>query len=114
MKTKLFASLVFTFALFLIAGQSAYSQGKPREERPSPEQMAKRMTDKLDEELDLTDTQYDKVYSIIADYAESHTRESFDRDELNEKIKPALTAEQVLKLEDVLKDMPPPGKRRGR
>lgn len=114
MKTRIFAAVIIMFALCMIAGQSVYSQGKPKGEKPSPEQMAKRMADMLDDELNLTDAQYTQVYDIVKDYASTHTRDTFERDELNQKIKAVLTGDQQSKFDDVMENMPPPGSRRGR
>lgn len=111
MKIKILAVSLILFVSCMIAGQAAYSQEKPRGEKPSPEKMAKRMADLLDKELELSDSQYDQVYDLVKSYAESHTRETFDRDEINSQIKSVLNNEQQSKFDEVIQNMPPPGSR---
>lgn len=114
MKTKIFAVSLILFVMCMIAGSSAYSQEGPRGEKPSPEKMAKRMADMLDKELDISDAQYTQIYDLVKSYAESHTRETFDREELNGQIKAVLNKDQQSKFDEVIENIPPPGSQRGR
>ena len=65
MKKKIFAVVT---ALCLMAGTSVFAQqqNKPDapKERPTVEQMAQRMTERMQKELKLTDAQAKEVYNL--------------------------------------------------
>lgn len=65
MKKKIFAAAM---ALCLMAGTSVFAQqtraNRMPKERPTAEQMAQRMTDRMTQELKLTDAQTKQVYDL--------------------------------------------------
>lgn len=107
---KKFIISVF-FIAAIIAGTTAYSQ----DERPpgehgkkhTPEEMAKHMSERLDKDLDLSDTQQSQVYDIIKDYAASHNRSNFDKSEMDKKISEVLSESQKEKFNELIKNGPP-------
>ena len=102
MKKKIFAAAM---ALCLIAGTSgAFAQdGKPeaaRRERPTVEQMAQRMTERMEKELKLTEAQAKQVYDVnfqqIKEMMAQREKMQQARKAEAEKMKSILTTEQFV------------------
>lgn len=111
----------FIFASSLLSASSIFAQGddgpgrgdKPPKEGPppmrmdekrSPEDMAKKMSGMLKNELELSDDQSTQVYDIVLGYAQTHDRESFDRKELDDKIETVLSDSQKEKFHEFIKN----------
>lgn len=118
MKKTIFA--VFA-ALCMAAGTSAFAQSQRMErgpeagERPSVEQMAREMTDRMAERLKLTEKQSEQVYAATLEQLqtmEAH-REAMRkaRAEQAEKMKSILSTEQFMEWSKM--QGPHPGARRG-
>ena len=105
MKKTIFAAFA---ALCMAAGTSAFAQSQRMErgpeagERPSVEQMAREMTDRMAERLKLTEKQSEQVYAATLEQLqtmEAH-REAMRkaRAEQAEKMKSILSTEQFMEL----------------
>lgn len=89
-------------ALCLLAGGSALAQNAKRtpmtKERPTAEQMAQRMTDRMSERLDLTEAQTRQIYELNLQQMQqmqAHREQMIaNRRAEAEKMKTILTAEQ--------------------
>ena len=101
MKKKIFAAAM---ALCLMAGTSAFAQDKktaaaPRE-RPTTEQMAQRMTERMQKELKLTEAQAKEVYNVnfqqIKEMMAMREKMAEARKAEAEKMKSILTTEQFV------------------
>jgi hypothetical protein len=79
----------------------------PEMKERTPEDMADHMSTMLTDKLGLNDTQKKSVYDIVYTYATSHDRSTFDRKELDDKIRVVLTAEQNDKFDEFIKNGPP-------
>lgn len=94
----------------------AFSQERGRQRTYSPEDRAKRSTEMLTKQLDLTAEQQEKIYSINLDRAKEANAEMMEkrndqkekikkfkeaRKEHNDKIKNVLTADQQTKWEEL-------------
>lgn len=106
MKKRLFAALA---AVCMMAGTSAFAQQAeaPRtkaKQRPTPEQMAQRMTDRMAEKYELTDAQKQQVYDLSLQQVQSmqeHRRQMVaERKASDEKMKGILTDEQYKQWKD--------------
>lgn len=93
----------------MMAGTSAFAQQAetPRtmaKERPTPEQMAQRMTDRMAEKYELTDAQKRQVYDLSLQQVQSmqeHRRQMVaERKASDEKMKGILTDEQYKQWKD--------------
>lgn len=93
----------------MMAGTSAFAQQAetPRtmaKERPTPEQMAQRMTDRMAEKYELTDAQKQQVYDLSLQQVQSmqeHRRQMVaERKVSDEKMKGILTDEQYKQWKD--------------
>ena len=71
----------------------------PREV-PSPEKAARKMTDRMKEELQLTDKQYDKLYKLNLKEQQEHFA--------TKKIRKILTTEQYAKWQEMRQPQEPP------
>lgn len=118
MKKTIFAAFA---ALCMAAGTSAFAQPQRMErgpeagERPSVEQMAREMTDRMAERLKLTEKQSEHVYAATLEQLqtmEAH-REAMRkaRAEQAEKMKSILSTEQFMEWSKM--QGPHPGARRG-
>lgn len=118
MKKTIFAAFA---ALCMAAGTSAFAQSQRMErgpeagERPSVEQMAREMTDRMAERLKLTEKQSEQVYAATLEQLqtmEAH-REAMRkaRAEQAEKMKSILSTEQFMEWSKM--QGPHPGARRG-
>ena len=101
MKKKIFAAAM---ALCLMAGTRAFAQDKktaaaPRE-RPTTEQMAQRMTERMQKELKLTEAQAKEVYNVnfqqIKEMMAMREKMAEARKAEAEKMKSILTTEQFV------------------
>ena len=106
MKKRIFAVAA---ALCLMAGTGAFAQeAKPAaapKERPTVEQMAQRMTERMQKELKLTDAQAKEVYNL--NFQREKMREA--RKAEAEKMKSILTTEQFVQWSQM--QAPRPGQR---
>lgn len=101
MKKKIFAAVT---ALCLMAGTSVFAQqqNKPDapKERPTAEQMAQRKTDRMTEQLKLTEAQAKQVYAInlaqIKEMIAQREKMEAARKAEAEKMKSILTTEQFM------------------
>ena len=101
MKKKIFAAVT---ALSLMAGTSVFAQqqNKPDapKERPTAEQMAQRKTDRMTEQLKLTEAQAKQVYAInlaqIKEMIAQREKMEAARKAEAEKMKSILTTEQFM------------------
>lgn len=100
MKKKIFAAFA---TLCLVAGAQVYAQEPPKAapaERPTVEQMARRMTDRMTERLKLTDAQAEQVYAVNLERLQTleAQREAMRTmcSEQAEKMKSVLTTEQFM------------------
>ena len=101
MKKKMFAAVT---ALCLMAGTSVFAQqqNKPDapKERPTAEQMAQRKTDRMTEQLKLTEAQAKQVYAInlaqIKEMIAQREKMEAARKAEAEKMKSILTTEQFM------------------
>lgn len=100
MKLTKFIMPVMMLAVMLISSQAFSQQSKF-----TPEDMAKRMTDMLTKNLDLTTDQQGQVHDIVLDYATTHDRSNFDRAELSGKIETVLTDDQKVKYAELREKM---------
>ncbi len=81
--------MVFGMALFCgglctVSGSTPLQMAVPQEqegvrETPNVEEMAKRMTDRMNEALDLTDEQYEQIYKLNLDTQEEMMKQMADR-----------------------------------
>ena len=103
MKKRIFAVAA---ALCLMAGTGAFAQeAKPAaapKERPTVEQMAQRMTERMQKELKLTDAQAKEVQAMREKMREARKAEA-------EKMKSILTTEQFVQWSQM--QAPRPGQR---
>lgn len=111
--------LVLFIAVALFATSSLFAQDRPKRERATPEERAKRQTEMLAKALELTEDQKAKVLEINLKYAqptkEGEKKENADREKLREEfkkqyeertaaIKAVLTADQIKKFDEHQKD----------
>ena len=105
MKKRIFAVAA---ALCLMAGTGAFAQeAKPAaapKERPTVEQMAQRMTERMQKELKLTDAQAKEVYNLNFQQIKEAARKAEA-----EKMKSILTTEQFVQWSQM--QAPRPGQR---
>lgn len=114
MKKKIFAAVT---ALCLMAGTSVFAQqqNKPDapKERPTAEQMAQRKTDRMTEQLKLTEAQAKQVYAInlaqIKEMIAQREKMEAARKAEAEKMKSILTTEQFVQWSQM--QAPRPGQR---
>lgn len=114
MKKKIFAVVT---ALCLMAGTSVFAQqqNKPDapKERPTAEQMAQRKTDRMTEQLKLTEAQAKQVYAInlaqIKEMIAQREKMEAARKAEAEKMKSILTTEQFVQWSQM--QAPRPGQR---
>jgi len=78
----------------------------PPEVKTEPQILAHSISAMLKEKLSLTDKQSSGVYDIVLDYASTHENSNFDHSELDRKIEKILTADQVLKYKEFVKNGP--------
>ena len=105
MKKRIFAVAA---ALCLMAGTGAFAQeAKPAaapKERPTVEQMAQRMTERMQKELKLTDAQAKEVYNLnfqqIKEMQAMREKMREARKAEAEKMKSILTTEQFVQVAD--------------
>lgn len=101
MKKKIFAAVT---ALCLMAGTSVFAQQQNKsdapKERPTAEQMAQRKTDRMTEQLKLTEAQAKQVYAInlaqIKEMIAQREKMEAARKAEAEKMKSILTTEQFM------------------
>lgn len=123
MKKMIFAAFA---TLCLVAGTQVYAQEPPKAalaERPTVEQMARRMTDRMTERLKLTDAQAEQVYAVNLERLQTleAQREAMRTMcwEQAEKMKSVLTTEQFMEWSKMQGPRPhrdgrhAPGMRRG-
>lgn len=116
MKKRIFAAVM---ALCLMAGTGAFAQNTKRapmpKERPTVEQMAQRMTDRMTRELQLTETQAKQVYEVnlaqIKQMQAQREQMRAARQAEAEKMKGILTTEQFVEWAKM--QGPKPCERRG-
>ena len=116
MKKRIFAVAA---ALCLMAGTGAFAQeAKPAaapKERPTVEQMAQRMTERMQKELKLTDAQAKEVYNLnfqqIKEMQAMREKMREARKAEAEKMKSILSTEQFMEWSKM--QGPHPGARRG-
>ena len=117
MKKRIFAVAA---ALCLMAGTGAFAQeAKPAaapKERPTVEQMAQRMTERMQKELKLTDAQAKEVYNLnfqqIKEMQAMREKMQEARKAEAEKMKSILTTEQFMQWSQMQKQqMRMPGQR---
>ena len=123
MKKMIFAAFA---TLCLVAGTQVYAQEPPKAapaERPTVEQMARRMTDRMTERLKLTDAQAEQVYAVNLERlqtleAQREAMRTMCREQA-EKMKSVLTTEQFMEWSKMQGPRPhrdgrhAPGMRRG-
>lgn len=117
MKKQIFAAVT---ALCLMAGTSVFAQKQNRapmpKERPTVEQMAQRMTERMTDQLKLTDAQAKQVYEInlgqIKQMQAQREQMRAARAAEAEKMKSILTTEQFVKWSQM--QGPRPGEHHGR
>lgn len=117
MKKQIFAAAM---ALCLMAGTSVFAQKQNRapmpKERPTVEQMAQRMTERMTDQLNLTDAQAKQVYEInlgqIKQMQAQREQMRAARTAEAEKMKSILTTEQFVKWSQM--QGPRPGEHHGK
>jgi len=116
-------ALILIFAIF-ISLVSSYAQVNEKHLKKTPEEIARKIADKLQDELQLSDTQYDQVYEIFVKHItqvqadrEKYGKEDSEemknaimerRKNLRSELENVLSDEQMEKLKELRK------KRRGR
>lgn len=116
MKKKIFAAAM---ALCLMAGTSAFAQDKKPatapKERPTVEQMAQRMTERMQKDLKLTEAQAKEVYNVnfqqMKEMMAMREKMAEARKAEAEKMKSILTTEQFVQWSQM--QAQGPGERRG-
>lgn len=116
MKKKIFAAAM---ALCLMAGTSAFAQDKKPaaapKERPTVEQMAQRMTERMQKELKLTEAQAKEVYTVnfqqMKEMMAMREKMAEARKAEAEKMKSILTTEQFVQWSQMQNQRP--GEQRG-
>lgn len=97
MKKKIFAALA---VLCLLAGSGAFAQEKKMmpKERPTAEQIAQRRTEKMTEQLKLSEAQAKQVYDLNLQQAQNmqtrHEQSASERKAWADKVDGVLTPEQ--------------------
>lgn len=107
--------LIFSTGIVFLLSLAAFAQRAPHPERPTPEMHAKKMTERLDKELNLSEEQKEKIMQINLENAKMHEEmkqvreeESIQRmKEHHQKIQEVLTEEQRQKMVELEESIHP-------
>lgn len=98
--------LAILFVGLVSFGAFAQDSDRPSREKPTPEKIAEQQTNRIKEQVGLTDDQYDALYALNLDKAK---KEEAERVAYQTQLESILSAEQLEKLKTSKPDRPQRG-----